>query len=80
VTSQIDGKIFEYAKLKKWRCRLSVMHAPPYFQMEKVAIPEDPTPDDYLRVFGLQSPWLKQERIGSMCGRYLVECPVGKLR
>jgi len=80
VTVEIDGKVFEYAERKKWRCTLSVMHAPPYFEMEKVEIPEDPTPEDYLRVLGLESRWLKQERVGSMCARCLVECPVGKGR
>ena len=80
VTVQIDGKIFEYAELKKLRCRLGVAHAPPYFQMEKVKIPEDPKPEDYLRVLELESSWLKQERAGPMCGRCLVECPVGKER
>ncbi|MFQ5710425.1 MAG: hypothetical protein ACE5GD_01460 [Candidatus Geothermarchaeales archaeon] len=81
VEVEIGGRVFRYASLNKWRCRMAVTLAPPRLRWEEdrdLEIPVNPSPDDFLEVLKKSSRWSRFDSIGSMCGRCLVECPLGK--
>lgn len=77
-TLRIGKKNYGYSRIDKERCRtggtsgLSTGMARQSFEL-----PSNPTGEDYLRALDQESPWQKMERLASMCGRCIIECPVG---
>jgi len=74
---EIGGKSFEYGKVNKIRCRFGidglVKNA---LGRQDVQIPDNPTLEDYLKSLAQENPWQKMERLASMCGRCMINCPV----
>jgi len=74
----IGGKEFFYKRLKKNRCRFGVGGLiKAALGRQDCPMPEEPTPEDYLQALRQESPWQRPERIASMCGRCIIQCPVG---
>jgi len=74
---KIGDKTFEYAKLDKVRCRYGVNGLiKEALGRKNIPIPINPTPEDYLRALSEESPWQKMERLASMCGRCIINCPI----
>jgi len=76
VKIEIADKTFEYAKVDKVRCRYGinglVRNA---LGRQDIQIPDNPTPEDYLKALAQENPWQKMERLASMCGRCIINCP-----
>ncbi len=78
VSVKINGKTYRYAKLDKWKCRVSVNIGPPYFFEGKLEVPREMKPGRFLKLKREINPWIKAYgEAASVCGRCLVECPVG---
>ncbi|UCD73160.1 MAG: hypothetical protein JSW01_00515 [Candidatus Bathyarchaeota archaeon] len=79
VKVDIGGKTFEYAYINKARCRFGI-HALSTKTLGRLdfEIPSNPSPEDYLETASKESPWQKMERVGSMCGRCIINCPIPK--
>jgi len=74
----MEGKKFVYSNLIKERCRTGgVSGLSTKMAEQKLELPTNPGPDDYLKALDKESSWHKMERIASMCGRCIIECPVG---
>jgi len=70
--AEIGGKVFKYAKLRKWRCRTAISLGPSYMSGIKPA----ETMEEYLAQARKADMWLRRlGEVGSLCGRCLLECP-----
>lgn len=78
VDLEIEDRIYEYSKLNKWRCSIGGTSGfSTKLSRKSFKISDDPGPKEYLRALDFEDHWQKMERIGSMCGRCIIECPVG---
>ena len=78
VELKIDGRTYTYSKLRKERCRIGgVSGFSTKMARNELDLPPEPTEEDYLRALDKEDRWHEMERIASMCGRCIVECPVG---
>jgi epoxyqueuosine reductase len=79
VKIEIGGKTFEYAKVDKVRCRYGINGLiKKALGRQDIQIPNNPTPEDYLKALSKENPWQKMERLASMCGRCIINCPAPK--
>ncbi len=80
VKIKIGDRAFEYAKLHRIRCRYGthglIRGA---LGREDIQMPDDPQPEDYLKALSRVSPWQKMERLASMCGRCVINCPIPRV-
>ncbi len=77
VKISIGNRTFEYAQIDKMRCIFG-LHALSSKTLGRTnfEIPLNPSHEDYLKTLSKESPWQKMERIGSMCGRCIINCPI----
>jgi len=80
VELEIDGKSYNYSALNKWLCLTgtSGWNTKTGREEEKLNLPPSPEAEDYLQALREESYWGKSERVGSMCGRCIIECPIGE--
>ena len=80
VKVEIGGKTFEYAKVDKVRCRYGINGlVKKALGRQDIRIPDNPTPEDYLKDLAQENPWQKMERQASMCGRCIINCPAPQI-
>ena len=81
VQIEMGGKTFQYAKLDKIRCRYGIAGlVKEALGRQDIQIPENATAEDYLKALAHENPWQKMERLASMCGRCIIDCPIPQLR
>ena len=83
VSLEIEGNLYEYCDLDKWKCRWGVLaFTKSTLGRKEVPMPEVITPENYLIALKEQDPWQSMEMapIGraSFCGKCMIDCPVGK--
>ena len=72
---EIGGKFFEYAKVNKTRCSYGIDGLVKVaLGRQDIPVPDNPTPEEYLKALSQENPWQKMERMASMCGRCLINC------
>ena len=77
VELNIDGHRYEYSNLDKWRCRYGVSGLVNPITESEVSLPQKPSPDNYRRDSAKKDPLQQKEQVGPLCGRCIVECPIG---
>lgn len=83
VELRIENQVYRYAVVDKWRCRAaSLGMGKSAFSRKQIELPDVITPDNYLEFRKEEDPWqaIEQASIGrsSMCGRCIIDCPVGR--
>jgi epoxyqueuosine reductase QueG len=75
VKIEIGGEFFEYAKLDKVRCMYGITGLiKNALGRQDVSIPDNPTPEHYIKALAQENPWQKMERLSSMCGKCIINC------
>lgn len=78
VRLEIEDRTYEYSNLDKWKCRIGgVSGLSTELSRNHFKLPENVESKDFLDALNFESRWQKMERIASMCGRCIIECPVG---
>lgn len=78
VMLKIENRTYKYSVLDKWKCRVGgVSGLSTKLSRNRFKLPENPDSEDFLEALNQESEWQKRERIASMCGRCILECPVG---
>lgn len=76
VKVEIGGKTFTYARINKTRCRYGVNGlVRRALGRQDIEIPSNPTPEDFLKALDREDRWQRMERLASMCGRCIINCP-----
>lgn len=79
VSLEIGDHFHEYSKLNKWRCRIGGTSGfGTRLSRKRFEISDGPGPEEYLEALDFEDHWQNIERIASMCGRCIIECPVGE--
>jgi epoxyqueuosine reductase QueG len=80
VKLEIGGRTFEHAKLNKIKCRYGIHGlTEKALGRRDIKMPRNPRPEDFLKALRQESPWQSMERVGSMCGRCMINCPIPKI-
>lgn len=76
VEIEIEGRVFEYARIDKVKCTYGLYGLlKEALGRQDTVMPNNPTPEDYLSALLHENPWQKMERLSSMCGKCLINCP-----
>ena len=76
---EIGGQTYRYPATDKWRCNIGgISGMDTNLSREQRAVPDDPGPEDYLATLDDENRWDSLERVASMCGRCIIECPIGQ--
>lgn len=76
VKVEIGGKTFTYARINKIRCRYGASGLiRKALGRQDIEIPSNPTPEDFLKALDREDRWQRMERLASMCGRCIINCP-----
>ncbi len=75
---KIGGIHYRYAKIDKWRCRISEQgHTRKTLGYTEYEGDGEVNSKIYLERLKEESPWQRLERRGSYCGQCIIRCPIG---